>query len=164
LLKQCYFILGNKTDAEEALSIAMMKLIGCWNEKQPVLRNPMAWVSIVVKNVCTDIQRQNSKRITQEVVQHNDNQVFYVEGFKTVEEKLPSESVESREVYAMIMECINNLPDSIMSTALMRFRDDLNYKDIAAILDIQENTARKRVEYARQLLMKERVIQSFVNR
>jgi RNA polymerase sigma factor (sigma-70 family) len=164
LLKQCHYILQNKTDAEEALSIAMMKLIGYWNEKEPELRNPKAWASTVVRNVCKDIQRQNFRRSTREMTQHNDDQTHYVEESRTSDERLPFETIESREICGMIMECMRDLPETIMTTAIMRFRDDLDYKDIAEILDIQENTARKRVEYARHLLTSKLIIQSLAKR
>ena len=155
-------MLGSNVDAEEALSIAMMKLIQCWERKQPELRNPRAWVSIVVKNVCTDIQRQNSKRVTSDLTQNGEDIMPYVEEVKTVDENLPFAPIESRELYEIVMRCLYNLPDTIMSTAIMRFRDDLDYRDIAAVLDIQENTARKRVEYARKLLMKDNELRNLM--
>mgnify|MGYP000636898313 CR=1 FL=1 len=156
-------MLGNHTDAEEALSIAMMKLIRCWAEKEPELRNPMAWVSIVVKNVCNDIQRQNSRRMAREVVEQEDSKVYFLEELSFEGEKMPFDDLESRELYEILLDYLYQLPESIMITAILRFRDDLEYKDIASTLSIQENTARKRVEYARKRLMKEDTLRAIMN-
>jgi len=152
LRKRCCFILGNKIDADDALSITMIKLLGCWNETHEQLRNPLAWVSIVVRNVCTDIQRQKSRHVLES------NSQNYEQGFRssekqyTVDFRMPYTDLESSEMYEIILGCIRNLPPSLIPVAILRFRDGLDYKDIAKQLRISECTARKRIEYARKQL------------
>ena len=133
----------------------MMKLIYCWSGTQARLENPIAWVSIVVKNVCIDIHRQNSRRAENNGFLNSDAGLFCLDNLVVVDERLPYQEYESKEAYWLLIKCIQKLPDSVMQVALMRFRDELNYKEIAESLGIREDAARKRVEYARKQFVKE---------
>lgn len=130
----------------------MMKLMYSWNLTGPRLKNPIAWVFIVVKNVCIDIHRQKARRVVNDGFLNSDDGLSGMDSLLVVDERRPYEDCESREVYGQLLDCIHMLPSTVMAVALLRFRDELNYREIAERLGIREDAARKRVEYARRQL------------
>jgi RNA polymerase sigma-70 factor (ECF subfamily) len=161
LHKRCYHLLGNEADADDAMSIVMMKLMYSWNVTGPRLKNPIAWVFIVVKNVCIDIHRQKARRVVSDGYLNSDDGLSGMDSLMVVDEKRPYEDCESQEMYRQLLDCMNLLPTTVMAVALLRFRDELDYREIAERLGIREDAARKRVEYARRQLACEPRVRQF---
>jgi RNA polymerase sigma-70 factor (ECF subfamily) len=67
----------------------------------------------------------------------------------------PVESALSREALADLAEAVRALPTDFRAALLLRAEEGLSFRQIAAVLDTTEETARWRVFKARQKLMSE---------
>jgi RNA polymerase sigma-70 factor, ECF subfamily len=66
----------------------------------------------------------------------------------------PADELLSREEYQRLLAAVSRLPVEFRSALMLRAEEDLSFREIAAILDITEETARWRVFKARQKLMR----------
>jgi RNA polymerase sigma factor (sigma-70 family) len=58
-------------------------------------------------------------------------------------------SVDQKEMAAIVIQCVNQLPAKLSVVMLMRLQEGLSLVQIASRLNIEKNTAQKR--YARAL-------------
>lgn len=68
-------------------------------------------------------------------------------------EQGPLDQVISKETLARVGSALNQLPQDLRAALLLRVEEDLSFREIAAILDLTEETARWRVFKARQKLL-----------
>jgi RNA polymerase sigma factor (sigma-70 family) len=61
----------------------------------------------------------------------------------------PMNSVDQKEMAAIVIQCVNQLPAKLSVVMLMRLQEGLSLVQIASRLNIEKNTAQKR--YARAL-------------
>ena len=67
-------------------------------------------------------------------------------------EQLPLDKIVSAESYAVLVDAMDTLPDKLRSVALLFFVYDFDYTEIAEILKISNDSARKRLSRARKIL------------
>ena len=60
----------------------------------------------------------------------------------------------SDEVLGTILKCVESLPEMYRETLLLRYVEDLSYKEIAEFLGLPVTTVAMRLTYARRLLIK----------
>ena len=65
----------------------------------------------------------------------------------------PLDQVVSREALQLLARAVEKLPPDFRSAFLLRAEEDLSFREIAAVLDLTEETARWRVFKARQKLL-----------
>jgi RNA polymerase sigma-70 factor (ECF subfamily) len=144
---------GNSTDAEDALSRAMLK---AWEKVQKYageITNFKAWVTRLTHNLCVDILRERSRGA---------NRVEDIEGYASDEEQglVPSEdtpesAVETGEKRIVIRRAIDNLPTRLRETFILHFYEDLSYPEIAQRQEISYQNVCKRISQARKILREE---------
>jgi len=141
---------GNSTDAEDALSRAMLK---AWEKVQKYageITNFKAWVTRLTHNLCVDILRERSRGA---------NRVEDIEGYASDEEQglVPSEdtpesAVETGEKRIVIRRAIDNLPPRLRETFILHFYQELSYPEIAQRQEISYQNVCKRISQARKIL------------
>jgi RNA polymerase sigma-70 factor (ECF subfamily) len=144
---------GNPTDAEDALSRAMLK---AWEKVQKYageITNFKAWVTRLTHNLCVDIHRERSRGA---------NRVEDIEGYASGEEQglIPSEdtpesAVETGEKRIVIRRAIDNLPPRLRETFILHYREELSYPEIAQRQEISYDNVCKRISQARKILQEE---------
>ncbi len=144
---------GNPTDAEDALSRAMLK---AWEKVQKYageIDNFKSWLSTLTHNLCVDIHRERSRGA---------NRVEDIEVYaSSVEQGLvPSEdtqdcAMETGEKRIVIRRAIDNLPTRLRETFILHFYRELSYPEIAQLQEISYQNVCKRISQARKILREE---------
>jgi RNA polymerase sigma-70 factor, ECF subfamily len=68
------------------------------------------------------------------------------------EDASPEESLGARQTRALVRQCIDELPDNYRSVVLLRDIDDLDTREVSAILGVTETAVKVRLHRARQAL------------
>jgi RNA polymerase sigma factor (sigma-70 family) len=145
---------GNPTDAEDALSRAMLK---AWEKVQKYERgkivNFKAWLTRVTHNLCVDIHRERSRGA---------NRVEDIEVYASSEEQglvrsedTPESALETDEKRIVIRRAIANLPTRLRETFILHFDRELSYPEIAQQQEISYQNVCKRISQARAILREE---------
>ncbi|MEG4213018.1 sigma-70 family RNA polymerase sigma factor [Microcoleus sp. S13_B4] len=144
---------GNPTDAEDALSRAMLK---AWEKVQKFagkINNFKAWLTTLTRNLCVDIYRERSRGA---------NRVEDIESYASSEkqgllrsEDTPEIALETGEKRIVICRAINNLLPRLRETFILHFYEDLSYPEIAQRQDISYQNVCKRISQARKILQEE---------
>lgn len=145
---------GNPTDAEDALSRAMLK---AWEKVQKYaageIYNFKAWLTTLTRNLCVDIYRERSRGA---------NRVEDIEGYARSEEQglvrsedTPEIALETDEKRMVICRAIDNLPTRLRETFILYFYKELSYSEIAEQQEISYQNVCKRISQARKILCEE---------
>lgn len=145
---------GNPTDAEDALSRAMLK---AWEKVQKYatgeISNFKAWLTTLTRNLCVDIYRERSRGA---------NRVEDIEGYASCEEQglvrsedTPYCAMETDEKRIVIRRAIDNLPIRLRETFILYFYEELSYPEIAQRQGISYQNVCKRISQARKILREE---------
>lgn len=141
---------GNPTEAEDALSRAMIKALEKVRDCTGVITNFKAWLTRLTYNICVDIHREY-KRLTDRV---ESLEVIVEKG----EEGLVSfshtpESVAlQRELAIIIHRAIEDLPPRLRDPFILHFIEEKSYGEIAQNLGISYDNLYKRISRARKIL------------
>lgn len=131
-----YKRLESKADAEEAVSQTFLKTIR-YIEKISKLPCPQIepYCVVILKNETNNIMRQRKKMIYVEEVDSSlyNNQVYEVE-----EEFIRSANRER------LLFCVNKLSDDEKNLIYLRYVNEMDFKEISALLGITEEAAKKR--------------------
>ncbi len=139
---------GNPTDAEDALSRAMLK---AWEKVQKVageIANFKAWLTKLAHNLCVDIHRERSRGANR------------VENIEVIPEELglvsfdetPESAMDTGEKKIVIRRAIANLPTRLRETFILHFYQELSYQEIAQQQEISYQNVCKRISQARAIL------------
>ncbi|BAY29801.1 ECF subfamily RNA polymerase sigma-24 factor [Nostoc carneum NIES-2107] len=144
---------GNPTDAEDALSRAMLK---AWKKAQKYaeeISNFKAWLVTLTRNLCVDILRERSRGA---------NRVENIEIYASGEEQglvafenTPESVMEADERKMVIRRAIDNLPTRLRETFILHFYQELSYPEIAQQQDISYQNVCKRISQSRKILQQE---------
>jgi RNA polymerase sigma-70 factor (ECF subfamily) len=144
---------GNPTDAEDALSRAMLK---AWEKVQKYageITNLKAWLTTLTHNLCVDIYRERSRGA---------NRVEDIEGYASGEEQglvdfenTPESAVETGEKRMVIRRAIDNLVTRLRETFILHFYQEFSYQEIAQQQNISYQNVCKRISQARKILQEE---------
>ncbi|NEP02106.1 MAG: sigma-70 family RNA polymerase sigma factor [Symploca sp. SIO2E9] len=144
----------NSTDAEDALSQAMLK---AWEKVQKYagkIDNLKAWLVQLTRNLCIDIIRQRSRGAagvdSLEWVGATDN----VDTASAVD--TPEKALEKEEKATVIKDAIASLPERLRNTFILHFYQQRTHTEIAEELGITYDNVCKRISLARKEL-KERL-------
>ena len=142
---------GNPTDAEDALSQAMLKAWNQWPDYASKITNPKTWLSRITHNLCMDIhrKRQREKMENIEDIQFVDHAVV-ISSFES-----PESEIFRRELGAYLCHRIESLPPRLRDPFILHFCQEKSYRDIAKELSLSEENIRKRVKQAQTILQKQ---------
>ncbi len=143
---------GNPVEAEEALSLAMLKA----REKLPKyaikITNLRAWLTRFTHNLCVDIHREGRKKaIGTESIED-----IAIREQEEVSSSLnsPESAILRDELCQFIRTAVNALPERLRTPFILRYYQEVSYPDIARKLAISQDNAYKRIQQARDLLEK----------
>jgi RNA polymerase sigma-70 factor (ECF subfamily) len=144
---------GNPTDAEDALSRAMLK---AWEKVQKIgveIDNFKSWLSTLTHNLCVDIHRERSRGANR--VEDIELYASSVEQELVSLEDTPESAMESGEKRIVICRAIDNLPSRLRETFILHFYRELSYQEIAQQQEISYQNVCKRISQARGILREE---------
>ncbi len=140
----------NATDAEDALSQAMLK---AWEKVQKYagkIDNLKAWLIQLTRNLCIDIIRQRSKGAagveSLEWVGVTNN----VDTTSAVDS--PEKALDKAEKVELIEQAIASLPERLQDTFILHFYQQRSHTEIAEMQGITYDNVCKRISLARKQL------------
>ena len=136
--------LGNPQDAEDVTSQVFMKAYEAYGRYEARHQTPAAWLFRIARNGFLDSRRGPRGRPTSTLS----------EGLRAPQQG-PVGVVLSRECAARVAAAVARLPEQFRSVVLLRTQEGLAFADVAAVLDITEETARWRLFKARQMLLRD---------
>ncbi len=141
---------GNEADAEDALSIAMLRAERAYDPEK--IRNPAAWFNRLVRNACIDQLRQRNRAPNlgdglEEALNGTETSGFAA---------IPSgeEALLSHEGFVETLCAVLDLPPELMEPLLLRCFAERSYDEIARDMGLSNAAVRKRVQLARQHLLR----------
>jgi RNA polymerase sigma-70 factor (ECF subfamily) len=140
--------MGNAIDAEDALSLAMLKAKAKLSDYHDVVSNLRAWLYQLTKNLCLDLQRQRRRR----AMVCDNVEVLCQSGTDQSGLDSPVDYVLQEELGAFCRAAIAALPPKLNAVMVLRVQEDMSYDDIAERLDLSAANVRKRVSQARAIL------------
>jgi RNA polymerase sigma-70 factor (ECF subfamily) len=147
LLGLAYRILGSRADAEDAVQDTFLKWQGA---DRATIENPAAWLTTACTRRCIDMLRSAHK-----------SRVDYVgtwlpEPVRTMTDNDAEDALPSSLATAFML-MLERLTPRERAAYLLREIFEMPYRDIAAILDIQEAACRKLISRARVNIDKAKV-------
>ncbi|HBB88620.1 MAG TPA: hypothetical protein DC047_13495 [Blastocatellia bacterium] len=141
---------GIHTDAEDALSRAMIKALDRLPVHADKIRNLKAWLARLTTNLCIDMHRESRREargfdnIEEITDAHYDTLSVLIES--------PEELVLRRETDSYLYRLIKGLPANLFEPFVLHFFQGESYSDIAVQLDLSNDNVRKRIQQARAIL------------
>jgi len=140
----------NATDAEDALSQAMLK---AWEKVQKYagkIDNLKAWLMQLTRNFCIDIIRQRAKGAAGVESLEWVGATDHVDTASAVD--TPEKALEKAEKATVIEEAIASLPERLRDTFILHFYQQRSHTEIAEIQSITYDNVCKRISLARKQL------------
>ncbi|MCB9231179.1 MAG: sigma-70 family RNA polymerase sigma factor [Bacteroidia bacterium] len=149
LYSLCLKWMGNSTDAEDALSSAMIKAWEKLPQHYTEINNLKSWLSKVTYNHCMDLHRLAARRPGSH---ENIDEVLGREREGAGMAESPEDMIMRREMYSNLHRVIQTLPEALQQPMALRCFEDLPYRQIARELKLTPENARKRVQKARKMI------------
>jgi len=141
---------GDKTEAEEALSRALLKAQDKLPKYAKKITNLRAWLTRFTHNLCVDIHRERRrKEIGIDNIEDSSIQAQY--GILSSCES-PESEILRNELWQFIQDAVNALPERLRIPFILRYYRQVSYSDIAQKLGISKDNAYKRIQQARDIL------------
>ncbi|MEB3826188.1 sigma-70 family RNA polymerase sigma factor, partial [Phormidium sp. CCY1219] len=142
---------GNPTEAEDALSTAMLKAKEKMAQWVGAIDNVKGWLTQLTRNLCIDIHRRRRTQAVESL--ENIENVENIEVLrKSGESETPESFLEAEEEKIVVRRAIARLPNRLRETFLLHFKRELSYQEIADRQNISYANVRKRVSQARGIL------------
>lgn len=152
--KNALLLMENKEEAEDALQEVFILV---WNTRcqyDSKKGNIATWLRKITVNHCLN-RRQKSKVL----ITHDEEVLDNVTDGNT---KSIEEELIIKDEYAKMLEAIRDMDDKHRTIIILRYFNDLSYKEIADILSIPLGTVRSRI-YTALTLIKEKSKISYKN-
>ncbi len=137
ILRYCFMMLGNRTDAEDATQETFLK---AWRHiDRYEARNgcsPKSWIIRIAGNTCRDYLRRAWHKYESRLITPEDLQ------------KLGNAPDESRELIMDVM----NLPEKYREVVLLVFMQGMTVREAAECMQTSASTISRRLEKARKMI------------
>ena len=135
---------GNEYDAEDIMQELAIKI---WKKGEDFdkLENKEAWCMSVTRNMAIDKIRHNKVRRHENI-----ETVFNVSS----DSKNPETQLESSDTMGKLREIINSLPENYKTVIQLREIEEMSYKEIAKIMNIELDKVKIYIFRARKMLQK----------
>jgi RNA polymerase sigma-70 factor (ECF subfamily) len=151
LYRRCIKWMGNPTDAEDALSRAMLKAWEKFRDCTVGIKNFKAWLIQLTHNLCVDIHRERNRGARR--VESLD--AFGSEAEFVSQEENPVLAATRRELKKFVGCAIDELPTRLRETFILHFYEELSHQEIAQQQSISYDNVCKRISQARAFLREE---------
>ena len=141
---------NNATDAQEVLSISMLR---AW-DKLPVyaakITNIRGWLRRLTQNICIDFYRQRNRSFS--TMENIDGLTLAESNYSSKLINFPERSMMRDELKMVLYQGINHLSNSLKIPFILRFIKEKSYPEISQKLNLSESNVRKRIQKARATL------------
>jgi len=148
-------LLGNKSDAEEVVQDAFLKVFKNLNKFRGD-SSFTTWLYRIVTNLSRNKYHWHRRRGANSNISISNN---YGSGnelqtdMEIPDERLaPNKTIESRETRMKLTNAINKLPDKLKEVIVLRHIEDMSYAGIANLIKCELGTVKSRLARAREAL------------
>jgi len=148
----CYRFSGSADDASDLAQEVFIKMYRTLSTFDMTRASFMTWVTTVTRNLLVDHFRKGKyDRITDSLDAAPPSQ----EDGLTLAERLedpgatPEARVRSQETQKLVHEALKRLSPELREAVILRDLQDLDYKDIAKVLNVPEGTVKSRINRGR---------------
>src|SRR5579862_6101957 len=148
----CYRFAGSGDDAQDLTQEVFIKMYRTLNTYDLEKGALMTWVTTMTRNLLVDhFRRTKQDRMTDSLdvapSEHEDAMPLS----ERIEDKglTPDSSVHSREMREMVHRGLQKLSPELREAVILRDLQDMDYKDIAAVLKVPEGTVKSRINRGR---------------
>lgn len=148
----CYRFSGSTDDASDLTQEVFIKIYRTLSTFDMTRASFMTWVTTVTRNLLVDHFRKGKyDRITDSLEATAGNQ----EDGLTIAEQLedrgvsPEARMRSQETQKLVHEGLRRLSPELREAVILRDLQDLDYKDIAKVLNVPEGTVKSRINRGR---------------
>ena len=143
---------GNSTNAEDALSMAMLKAREKIQQCSKTIENFKAWLAKLTYNLCMDLLKKYNRYSQQ--VEDLDLVVSRADG--STQGGDPFLVVAYQELEDFCHLAIDDLPKRLRETFVLFYHEQYSYEEITTELNISDSNVRKRISQGRAILQKRR--------
>ena len=144
---------GIQEDAEDALSRAMLRALEKLPHNVCKIENFKAWLSKLTLNLCIDIHRERRRQMRR--LESIEDSFLGANDRAPVSKDSLEERLISREVFAHVCNAVDGLPPRLREPFVLRFFQEMEYREIAECLILSPANVRKRIQQARDILRQE---------
>jgi RNA polymerase sigma-70 factor (ECF subfamily) len=138
---------GDHHDAEDVVSQVALRAIEERAESDAVISNYPGWLTQLAHNLCVDLHRAKTRRQRR----YANLALAEIPATLSVANDPEAEGLR-RELMERVLSAIEALPPRLREPCRRRFLDDATYEQIAEDLGLTKETARKRIQQARDIL------------
>ena len=138
-------LLGDRTRAEDAASEVFLKVHRAADRLDPA-RDPAPWLTTITTNVCRDLWRSGAYRMSRRAADIDDPvQAASLSSGRND----PEDDALGHERARLVQEALQALPEPLRTTIVLHDYQGLDHRQVAEVLHIAHDAARKR--YSRAL-------------
>ncbi len=148
----CYRFSGSADDAADLAQEVFIKMYRTLSTFDTTRASFMTWVTTVTRNLLVDHFRKGKyDRITDSLDATPGNQEDGLTLAEQLEDRAasPESRVRSQETQKLVHEGLRRLSPELREAVILRDLQDLDYKDIAKVLNVPEGTVKSRINRGR---------------
>ena len=147
----CYRFTGNATDAEDLTQDVFLKIYSNLTSFDLARGSLQVWITTMTRNLLVDnFRRTRNQRATSSL----DDGWESAEELKPIDRLTargpsPHESAAQKELAKMVQDALARVSVELREAVILRDLQDLDYKEIAQVLEIPEGTVKSRISRGR---------------
>jgi RNA polymerase sigma-70 factor, ECF subfamily len=148
----CYRFSGSPDDAADLAQEVFIKMYRTLSTYDTTRASFMTWVTTVTRNLLVDHFRKGKyDRVTDSLDATPGNQEDGLTLAEQLEDKSasPETKLRSQETQKLVHEALKRLSPELREAVILRDLQDLDYKDIAKVLNVPEGTVKSRINRGR---------------
>jgi RNA polymerase sigma-70 factor, ECF subfamily len=148
----CYRFAGSADDAQDLTQEVFIKMYRTLSTYDTDRGAFMTWVTTITRNLLVDhFRRTKQERMTDSLDAAPSEHVDARPLSQQIEDKnpLPDSRVQSRETGETVHHALQKLSPELREAVILRDLQDMDYKEIAAVLKVPEGTVKSRINRGR---------------
>jgi RNA polymerase sigma-70 factor (ECF subfamily) len=148
----CYRFSGSPDDASDLSQEVFIKMYRTLSTYDTTRASFMTWVTTVTRNLLVDHFRKGKyDRVTDSLDATPGNQEDGLTLAEQLEDQNPNPEtrLRSQEIQKSVHEALKRLSPELREAVILRDLQDLDYKDIAKVLNVPEGTVKSRINRGR---------------
>lgn len=141
---------AQQSEIDDVLNDVMLRAGTVLALGEEIVTSERAWLVRLLYNRCIDLYRRRRTSEEFAALTHTDFMPEHASGGRA--SRSGEQQLLRRELTAMLMQAVQNLPPSLREPVIMRLVDDVPYSVIAQTLGLTQVNVRKRVQLGRTLL------------
>jgi RNA polymerase sigma-70 factor (ECF subfamily) len=147
----CFRFTGSSTDAEDLTQEVFLKVYGNLAAFDLARGTFQTWITTMTRNLLVDhFRRSRAQRVTDSMDAGWDSEED-VPLLQRLADKGPTqhERAVQKEIEKMVQEALTRISPELREAVILRDLQDMDYKEIAAVLRIPEGTVKSRISRGR---------------